>query len=162
MRISRVVSLVAATLLLGVVVPTSATASTTVQLSGSLNGQWQVDKSSAVDAGQRYQLFRARGTTTIGSIVASGSSGSLGNVRLGNCQISLLAVTQSPKGSLSLAITSIAQYDGGAPCKVYNFRWHIAKATGAYAGETGHGTGSVVLRNPASAGVNGTFAIRFH
>jgi hypothetical protein len=134
----------------------------TLSLHGGIIGRWHVEPSTLADAGQRYVLFRGYGNTSLGVTGARGESGSLGNVRAANCRLELRVTTASPQGQISVQISSLDQFPGGASCKVYNFRWRASKMTGAYAGRFGSGTGSLALRNPTAAGADGTFRVYFH
>lgn len=164
MRVSRMLSAaVVAAATVGQVGPAMpASATTTLALHGTITGRWHLDPNTAADAGQRYLLFRGYGNTSLGVTGARGETGSLGNVRSANCLLNLRVTTATPSGEISLQITSLDEFPGGASCKAYNFRWHSTKATGAYAGEAGSGTGSLGMRNPAQTGADGTFKIYFH
>lgn len=142
-------------------VPASA-ATQTLAVHGGVAGHWHVDASAGFDAGQRYVLFRGFGHTSLGVTGARGETGGLGLVRQANCVLSLRVTTATPQGQLSVRITSLDQFPGGASCKGYNFRWRVTKATGAYAGRFGSGTGSFVMLNPTQPGADGVFKIYFH
>ncbi|MBV9096927.1 MAG: hypothetical protein JO079_02615 [Frankiaceae bacterium] len=148
----------------GLAAPTvPATASPApIGLHGTLVGRWQVVSSTAADAGVRYRLFRGYGTTSLGVTGTRGETGSLGNVRSGTCMVSLRVTTASPAGQISVAVSSLNEYPGGASCKGYNFRWRATGTSGAYAGRSGSGTGSFAMHNPTAAGADGTFKIHFH
>jgi hypothetical protein len=165
MRVSRILSVLSATLLLGLAapaVPASATGSGSLGLHGIVNGRWRLDPGSGADAGQRYQLYRGYGITSLGVTGASGRSGSLGFVRSANCALGMHVWINSPSGTVSVQISSLDEFPGGASCKGYNFRWHSTKTTGAYAGRSGSGTGSFAMHAPAQAGGVGTFRVYFH
>lgn len=164
MRVSRflvpIVAAVAAVTLATPAVPAAAT--TTLAVHGGIIGRWHVDTSAGFDAGQRFALFRGFGHTSLGVTGARGETGGLGLVRQANCLLSLRVTTASPLGQLSVRITSLEAFPGGASCKSYNFRWRVMKATGAYAGRFGSGTGSFVMLNPTQPGADGTFRVFFH
>jgi len=141
-------------------VPASATG--TLALHGTITGKWHVDPNTTADAGVRYLLFRGYGQTSLGVTGARGEGSSLGNIRVANCRLDLRVTTTTPQGEVSVAITSLDEFPGGASCKAYNFRWRATKTTGAYAGLTGSGTGSFGMRNPTYAGGDGTFKVYFH
>jgi len=142
-------------------VPASA-ATNPLALHGGIVGRWHVDTSAGFDAGQRYLLFRGYGHTSLGVTGARGETGGLGLVRQANCVLSLRVTTATPEGQLSLQVTSLDQFPGGASCKGYNFRWRVTKATGVYAGRFASGTGSFGMQNPTQPGADGTFKIYFH
>jgi hypothetical protein len=159
-RLAR--GLVVAALVAAPIAASTPASAATSRVYGGISGRWQLITSSGADAGQRYHLYRGYGHTNLGVTGASGSSGALGFIRSAPCAISLLLSTPSPKGTMSLRLTSLQEYGAGYPCKVYNFRWKTTKATGAYAGSSPEGTGSVVLQNPPSSGGYGTFKVVLH
>lgn len=163
MRVSRILMSVSAAViaLVAPAVPASASAAP-LGLHGTITGHWHVDPTGAFDAGQRYLLVRGYGTTPLGVTGARGETGGLGLIRDANCQLAMRVTTATPEGQLSVLITSLDTFPGGASCKGYNFRWHTTKATGAYAGRFGSGTGSFGMRNPMVSGGDGTFKIYFH
>jgi len=165
MRVSRILApAVAAVAALGLAVPATPAAAATnpLALHGGIVGRWHVDTSAGFDAGQRYLLFRGYGHTSLGVTGARGETGGLGLVREANCLLGLRVTTATPLGQLSVRITSLEQFPGGASCKGYNFRWRVTKATGVYAGRFGSGTGSFLMVNPAQPGADGTFKVYFH
>ena len=148
---------------LGVATPAvPASATSALALHGTITGRWHVDPNSVADAGVRYDLFRGYGQTSLGVTGARGEGGSLGNIRAANCRLDLRLATATPQGTISVQITSLDEFSGGASCKAYNFRWRSTKTTGVYAGQAGSGTGSFGMRNPLQTGGDGTFKVYFH
>jgi hypothetical protein len=163
MRGSRVLSVLSVVLMVGMAAPAApAGATTRLALHGAITGRWHNDPNTTADAGQRYLLFRGYGTTSLGVTGARGETSSLGNIRTANCVLNLRVTTASPQGQISVRITSLDQFPGGASCKAYNFRWRATRTTGAYAGMAGSGTGSFGMRNPTQAGADGVFKVYFH
>jgi len=163
MRGLRILTTVAVAVIAAATPAVQASAATpTLALHGGIVGRWHYDPSAGFDAGARYLLFRGFGHTSLGVTGARGETGGLGLVRQANCVLSLRVTTAAPQGQLSVRITSLDQFPGGASCKGYNFRWRVMKATGAYAGRFGSGTGSFVMANPTQQGADGVFKIYFH
>jgi hypothetical protein len=156
-RLVPAVATAATAALLAASLATTASAASTLAVSGRVAGSYSASSSNA-DAGQSYQLYRGKGTTSLGSTTSSGKGHGLGFVNQAYCSMSALLVTS--RGKVSVRIRSKTTEPGGFSCKSFAFTWRSVSSSGSYAGKSGSGTGSVTMSKTDSTG-HGTFALTF-
>jgi hypothetical protein len=136
----------------------TAGAATTLTVTGKVTGTYLADFGPP-DSGGQYHLYRGHGTTSLGATTASGTQHAPGNIRTAYCNGSLLLVTS--KGKVSVRIHSTTTYPGDSPCNNFPFTWRSVSTSGAYANESGSGSGTFVLSKADSTG-HGTFTVTFN
>ena len=136
----------------------TAGAATTFTLTGKVTGTYLADFGPP-DSGGQYHLYRGHGTTSLGGTTASGKQSAPGNVRAAYCNGSVLLVTA--KGKVSVRIHSTTTYPGDSPCNNFPFTWRSVSTSGAYANQSGSGTGSFLLSKADATG-HGTFTVTFN
>jgi len=135
----------------------TAGAASTLTLTGKVTGTYLADFGPP-DSGGQYHLYRGHGTTSLGATTASGKQMAPGNINQAYCNGSVLLVTT--KGKVSVRIHSTSTYPGDSPCNNFPFTWRSVSTSGAYANETGSGSGTFVLSKADSTG-HGSFTVTF-
>lgn len=127
---------------------TPAAATSTVALQGTLAGSYTTMQTNP-DMGRGYKVTGS-GHTSLGATTGKGSVHGPGNVAIGRCSASLTLTTS--KGTLSVSATGTKTVKSFADCQSgFAVKWHTTKATGAYAGKSGSGTGTVTLVKSGNA-----------